>query len=140
MAGIGRYLAVAALLLFAVALTAARLWVPSLAGYHAEVEQTASELLGRPVSVGLMQATWRGLQPVLKLRQVAIGPPDPAGTPFPIGEIWLRLDVAHYLRHQVVRFSGIDIIGTDVVLVRDAGGAFYLEGFRVGGTIKSLNF
>ena len=124
------YLAVAALFLVAVALTAARLWVPSLTGYRAEVEQTASEALGRPVSVGLMQATWRGLQPVLKLKQVTIGPPDPSGTPFPIEEIWLRLDVAHYLRHQVVRFSGIDIIGTDLVLVRDAGGAFYLEEFR----------
>ena len=69
-------LAVAGLLVFAVALTAARLYVPALADYRHDVEEAASAALGWDVSVSRMQATWRGLHPVLKLRNVILRQPD----------------------------------------------------------------
>ncbi|MCK5481390.1 MAG: hypothetical protein KAJ06_09590, partial [Gammaproteobacteria bacterium] len=61
---------VSLLFLTAVVLTAARLWVPTLGNYHHEVEAAASKALNRDVTIGKLEATWRGLGPVLKLKNV----------------------------------------------------------------------
>jgi uncharacterized protein (TIGR02099 family) len=127
------WLSITALLLFAVLLTVVRLWIPSLADYRHDVEQAASEALGRAVTVERMHATWRGLHPVLKLLDVAIAAQDPAQQSFRIPEIWMRLDTAHYLRNRQVQLLGVDIIGADLVIGRDAHGEFYLEQFRNEG-------
>jgi uncharacterized protein (TIGR02099 family) len=123
-------LTVATLFVIAVALTAARLWVPSLADYRHDVEQAAGEALGRDVTVGRMQATWRGIYPVLKLRDVVLRQADAAEPAFTVDEVWLRLDISHYLRHREVSFAGIDVIGADLELVRDENGSLYVEQFR----------
>jgi uncharacterized protein (TIGR02099 family) len=122
-------LTVACLLVVAIALTAARLWVPSLADYRHDIELAASEVLGREVTVGRIQATWRGLHPVLKLRNVVIRLPDSAEGSFTVDEIWLRLDIGHYLRHREVSLAGIDIIGVDLELVRDESGHLFVKQF-----------
>ena len=115
--------------LTAVALTAARLWVPSLGGYRHELETAASRALNRNVSIGKLEATWRGLGPVLKLRNVVID--GPAGKPgrIDIREVWIRLDVDHYITERKVRASGVDVIGTDLGITRDENGRLYIEEF-----------
>jgi uncharacterized protein (TIGR02099 family) len=123
-------LTVATLFVIAIALTAARLWVPSLADYRYDLERAAGEALGRDVTIGRMQATWRGLHPVLKLRNVVLRQPESADQVFAVDEIWLRLDVGHYLRHREASFAGIDVMGADLELVRDENGNLYVEQFR----------
>ncbi len=124
---------IAALALVAIALTAVRVWVPALADYRHDVEQAASLALGRPVTVARMEATWRGLSPVLKLKDVRVAAPDAAQQDTSVKEIWVRLDVGHFLRNRQVQVAGVDIIGADLVLVRDECGEFYLEQFRDEG-------
>ena len=120
---------VSLLFLTAVLLTAARLWVPSLGGYQHELEAAASRALNRNVSIGKLEATWRGLGPVLKLRNVVID--GPAGEPgrIDIREVWIRLDVDHYITERKVRASGIDVIGTELGITRDENGRIYIEEF-----------
>jgi uncharacterized protein (TIGR02099 family) len=134
-------LAVSLLLLAALVLTAVRLLVPELAAYRLDIEAAASAALGRQVSIARLEATWRDMGPVLKLKGVAISTTR-GGTPqqLEIREVWVSVDVEHYLAEQELQFSGIDVIGADLTLVRDAAGRIYLDGLASdSGAAASLS-
>jgi len=120
-------LLVAALFLVAAALTAARLWVSSLENYRDEIELAASRALQHEVRFGAMQAGWRGISPVLVLGDVHVS--ADAGQRLAIREVRLSLDVLHYLAAREVAFSGIDIIGIELSLLRTPAGDWQLEHF-----------
>jgi|GEM_PF-970535 len=124
------FLFVSLLFLTAVVLTAARLWVPTLGNYHHELEAAASEALNRDVTVGRLEATWRGLSPVLKLKNVVINGSAAKPGRLDIREVWISLDVEQYIKEREVRASGIDIIGVDTGITRDVDGRIFLEGFQ----------
>jgi uncharacterized protein (TIGR02099 family) len=125
-------LAVTLLCLAAIVLTVVRLWIPVLGDYHRDIQTAAADALQKQVSIGRLEATWRGLSPVLKLKDVAIG--GEAGMPQrpDIREIWISIDVVHFLKERELRFSGIDIIGADLGLVRNMDGSLYLDKFSGG--------
>ena len=127
------YISVALLFLVAMVLTAARLWVPSLSEYRLEIEAAASEALKKDVSVGRLEATFRGLNPVLKLKKVEVADPTGEQDSLAIREVWITIDAESYVVGQQLQFDGIDIIGTDITLIRDADGEFYLDKFRDDG-------
>ncbi len=127
------YLLVALLLLVAVVLTAARLWVPSLSEYRLEIEAAASEALKKDVSIGRLEATFRGLNPVLKLKNVEVADPTGEQGSLAIREVWITIDAESYAAEQQLQFAGFEIIGADITLVRDADGKFYLDKFRGNG-------
>jgi len=118
----------AGLFLVALLLTVARVWAPSLGGYRYKIEAAASAALQRPMSIGRVEATWRGLRPVLRLKDVAIAGVRDVRR-LDVREIQVSLDTWHFLRTRELRFSGIDIIGTALTLSRDAGGRLVLEEF-----------
>lgn len=121
---------VALLFLTAVVLMTARIWVPSLSQYRLEIENAASQVLQKQVSIGRLEATWRGLNPVLKLKNVVLA--DPAGEQASINvrEVWITVDARQYLETQELKLAGIDVVGTDLTLIRDTNGQIYLETFR----------
>jgi len=108
------YLSVLLLLLVAVVLTAARVWVPSLSEYRLEIEAAVSEALDKDVSIGRLEATFRGLNPVLKLKNVELA--DPAGEQdtLAIREVWITIDAERYVLDQQLLLAGVEIIGADV--------------------------
>jgi uncharacterized protein (TIGR02099 family) len=127
------YIFTALLFLVAVGLTAARLWMPSLSEYRLEIEAAASEALKKDVSIGRLEATFRGLNPVLKLKNVELADPADEQGSLAIREVWITIDAERYATEQQLQFAGIEIIGTDITLVRDADGEFYLDKFRSDG-------
>jgi len=134
------YLSVLLLLLVAVVLTAARVWVPSLSEYRLEIEAAVSEALDKDVSIGRLEATFRGLNPVLKLKNVELA--DPAGEQdtLAIREVWITIDAERYVLDQQLLLAGVEIIGADVTLIRDLDGSFYIDNFRAeGGDDASLD-
>ncbi|MEN8108789.1 MAG: YhdP family protein [Pseudomonadota bacterium] len=118
------------LFLFAVTLTVARLWVPVLGEYRVAAEQALSELLEQPVSITRMEATWRGLNPVIKLKGVAITDDEQRNVMLGIDEVWVGIDTRAYLDERQIRPSSIDIIGANVTLIREADGNFHIDGIR----------
>jgi uncharacterized protein (TIGR02099 family) len=117
---------VAVLFLSAVILAAGRLLVPVLGDYRAEIEAHASEVLHKKVAIGRIEGTWRGLNPVLKLQDVAIADPDRPAAVLAIDEVWIGIDVKDYLQHRRVSLKSIDVIGADVTVVRDEDGKFQI--------------
>lgn len=118
----------AGLFLLAVMLTVARVWAPSLGGYRHDIEVAAGRALQRPLSIGRVEATWRGLRPVFRLKNVVIAG---AGGMQPLGvrEIQISIDTAHFLRTRELRFAGIDIIGASLTLAHRDDGRLMLEEF-----------
>ena len=123
---------VALLFVAAMVLMTARIWVPSLSQYRLEIENAASEILQKQVSIGRLEASWRGLNPVLKLKQVVLA--DPAGeqTGLEVREVRITVDARQSLEQQQLKLAGIDVVGTDLTLIRDTSGQVYLDAFRGG--------
>jgi uncharacterized protein YhdP len=117
---------VAALFMSAVLLSAVRLWVPSLGEYRNDIVEAASTALNRPVTVRRLEATWRGLSPVLKLKGVSIGSARDLRKQLDVSEVWVRIDVHHYLATREIRISGVDVIGVDLTLVHDEQGRIHI--------------
>ena len=125
-------LLVGLLLLFAVLLSVARLWVPVLGEYREAAEHSLGELLEQPVSIARMDATWRGMNPVIKLRGVSIAGREQGEPVLEIGEVWVGIDIQAYLDEREFRPASIDIIGADVTLIRDPDGRLHLDGIDSG--------
>jgi uncharacterized protein (TIGR02099 family) len=125
-------LLVGLLLLFAILLSVARLWVPVLGEYRKAAEHSLGELLDLPVSIARMDATWRGMNPVIKLRGVSIAGREPGKSLLEIGEVWVGIDIQAYLDEREFRPASIDIIGADVTLIRDPDGRLHLDGVDSG--------
>jgi uncharacterized protein (TIGR02099 family) len=113
------------LFLLALLLTVARVWAPSLGHYRHDIETAASEALERPVSIGRVEATWHGLRPVFRLRNVVVGGVQPLG----VREIHVSIDTGHFLKTGELRFSGIDVIGAAITLTRAPDGRLVLQEF-----------
>lgn len=118
----------AGLFLCAVLLTVARVWAPSLGAYRQDIETAASAALQRPVSIGHVVATWHGLHPVFRLRNIVIAGTQPMQS-LGVREIQVSIDVVHLLRTRELRLAGIDIIGASLTLARDPDGRVVLEEF-----------
>lgn len=118
----------AGLLMLAVLLTVARVWAPSLGAYRQHIEAAASAAMQHPVSIGRVEATWRGLRPVLRLKNVVIAGMQQAG-PLGMREIQVSIDTPHFLKTRELRIAGVDIIGTSLTVTRDADGRLMFEEF-----------
>ncbi len=116
----------AGLFMLAVLLTVARVWAPSLGAYQQDIEVAASAALQHPVSIGRVEATWRGLRPVLRLTNVVIAGLQQA-RPLGMREIHVSIDTSHFLKTRELRIAGVDIIGTSLTVTRDADGRLMLE-------------
>jgi len=113
--------------LAAVALSAARLLAPLLGEYRQEAERLAGAALHRPVSIERMQASWRGFNPVLKFEGIAIAGAGMGDGRLAIGQIWVSLDLFHYLVDRQIRLASIDVIGADVDVIRNPDGRIYID-------------
>jgi uncharacterized protein (TIGR02099 family) len=113
--------------LTAATLTAARLLVPLLGEYRLEAERLASETLHRQVSIERMEASWRGLNPLLKFKGVSVAGAGLQDGRLAIEQVWVGLDLLHYLLDRQIRVASVDVIGAAVDVVRDRDGQIYID-------------
>jgi uncharacterized protein (TIGR02099 family) len=103
----------------AVALSAARLLLPAMSEYREQIELIAQRLVHRPVEIGQLDAAWRGLSPVLRLKQVVIRDsrfPDGA---LVVEEVQVGLDVIESALHRKWFTAGLRLIGTRLAFSTD---------------------
>ena len=63
-----KYIVVAAVLAFALLVSALRWWIlPEITHYRADIETQISKAAGQKISIGNIDASWQGLRPYLKL-------------------------------------------------------------------------
>jgi len=95
----------------AVMLSAARLLLPGMSEYRAQLQSVAQKVLGQPVRIGSLDAAWRGLSPVLKLNQVVIRDPRLPGGELGIDEVHVALDIVDSIRNRQWITAGVRLIG-----------------------------
>jgi uncharacterized protein (TIGR02099 family) len=103
----------------AVALSAARLLLPAMSEYREQIESVAQRLVKRPVEIAELDAAWRGLSPVLRLKQVVVRDsrfPDGA---LVIDEVQVGLDVIESALHRKWLTAGLRLIGTRLAFSTD---------------------
>lgn len=116
--------------LAAVSLLVARYWiVPQLPAYRADFEQLVTEALGRRVSIGTLNADWRGFHPWVELGGVTVHDLD--GRPA-LELPRVRAVVAwRSLPARELRLRSLVIDGADLDIRRDPDGRFYVAGMEL---------
>ena len=100
----------------AVVLSAARILLPGMSGYQAQLEVIAERFVHHKVDIGSLDAAWSGVSPVLKLQHVEVEAPNlPAGR-FEVEEVQVALDLWASLRHMRWQTAGFRVIGVDLDL------------------------
>lgn len=123
------YVAAGAIIVVCVVALAFKFWlVPNIAGYRGMLEAEASAALGRPVSIGGLEADWRGLNPRVTILDVTLAPEATSPLRLPRVEAvfsWLSLPLFK------VRLASLTLEQPGVDLNRDAAGVIYVAGIPV---------
>ena len=116
------YVIVAVVIGLAVAVSAARLLLPEMSGYRAELEALASSKVPYDIRIGALDAAWQGLSPVLALKDVqVVGDGLPAGV-LDVDEIHVAMDLWQSLLAWQWRTRTIDLVGIKLTLYRTLDG------------------
>lgn len=121
--------AVVFLVVGAAALVAlARLLLPAVDSYRAEVEAWASAQIGQPVRIGALNAELLGIHPTVVLEDVSLLDAAGARVLTRFDEARIELDpVASWRQAQLV-VHGLGLAGAELTVVRQADGAFRVRG------------
>lgn len=110
---------------------------PNIHRYKPQIEDMASRALGRPVTIGAIDASWSGLTPRLALTDVLVHDGDADGEADGAGGAALRLPHAvaalswwSVVRAQV-RLASLEIDRPELELRRDATGRLFVAGIYV---------
>lgn len=119
-------LVVAYFIFCALFLTLRYVLLPNIDRYKGAVEQVATQVVGRPVSIGTIVADWHGLNPRLALSQVVIyNRTGDAALRLPRVSAtvsWLSVPTAS------LRLSALEILRPDLEIERDAEGDLFVGG------------
>ena len=111
--------AAAVIVTLAVMLSTARLLLPGMSDYRAQIESVAASVFKRPVRIGSLDAAWRAFSPVLKLNEVVVEDPQLPGGKISFDEVEVALDVVESLLQGKWRTAGVRVIGTRLELHTD---------------------
>ena len=117
-------------LLFAAAVVCLRYWVlPKVGEYRGDIEQYASKALGQRITIGAIEAGWRGLRPDLLLAEVTLYDHDGrAALTLPGVEAtvsWISALIGS------PRFYSLVFDRPRLEIRRDAVGKFYVAGIEL---------
>ncbi len=124
----------AALVLLAVALSAARLLLPAMSEYRGEIEAAVSEALHHQVRIGSLDAEWRGMSPVLVLNEVHVEGAGAGGSDLVVDKIRVALDPLGSLLQRRWSTRAVYVVGVQASLRRGADGHFSLVGGSADAT------
>jgi len=92
--------------------------IPLVTDYRVELEQVASEQLGRAVSIGAINAEWIGLWPKIHLTDVSIQSKQEQDDWMKVSDVWLSLDFLSLLSKGSLDAERVKINGLNLDIVR----------------------
>jgi uncharacterized protein (TIGR02099 family) len=134
-----KYLVVAAVLAFALLVSALRWWIlPQITHYRADIETQISKAARQKISIGNIDASWQGVRPYLKLGQVVVH--DHAGQPALTLE---RVDATlswYSLLFAELRLHRLEITRPRIEVKREPDGKIYISGMALINASLSRGF
>ena len=118
----------ALIIVLAITLTLARIFLPQLEHYRHDVEMKVSAVIGQPVSIAGFEVGWRGLGPRLLLHDVRVM--DRSGENLLLGfdSALIDISVPDSLYHAQIEFGDFTLVGVELNVVRDTEGRYSLGG------------
>ena len=124
---------------FAVMLLGLRFWVlPKVAEHREQIAAVAARTIGQPVKIGSIEAGWYGLRPQINLSDVRIL--DAEGREALVLPSIENVLSWSSLLHGEVRLSMLVIDGPRLTVRRDAAGAIYVAGLKLGASPGTPGF
>ncbi|HKK13827.1 MAG TPA: hypothetical protein VKA14_04125, partial [Gammaproteobacteria bacterium] len=114
----------------AVLVSLARVFFPVLGGYRADLEHWVSRQLGEPVTIAALDATWRGVHPVLKLKGIRLLDRDTGRVLVRAHELRIAVDLWRSVQDATVYPAGISLVGARLGFVHLPGGRITLDGLQ----------
>ncbi|MEJ2181158.1 MAG: AsmA-like C-terminal region-containing protein [Gammaproteobacteria bacterium] len=124
------YLFAACVVLTAAIFGLVRLLLPLVDDYNKDVEQYASDLVGRPIKIMSLDAEWHGFSPSLVLNNVRLLSIDGTDTILQLSRARLDFDLLAMASTRQVQFRRFALSGADISLVRQKSGLVNLSGFE----------
>lgn len=109
-----------------------QLALPWIVSHPERVSAFLSERVGRPVRIDRVDGNWESTGPLLRLNGVHIGAASPQQQPLVIQQAELKVDFfSFFWRHYA--WNEFRLVGLELTLERDAGGAWQLRGLGGSG-------
>ncbi|MEO5702798.1 MAG: DUF3971 domain-containing protein, partial [Gammaproteobacteria bacterium] len=118
------------IIIAAAALGLARLLLPMAGQYRAEIAQQISASVGRPVTIGALDATWQGMNPYLRLKDVRVLDKEGAHTLLQLADASIGINIPYYVRTGRLERGSLKVSGTTLSVVRHADGSIVIRGFE----------
>ena len=136
---VAEVLAWTAFFAFAVLLLAVRFWIlPKVEQHRDEIAAAAARVIGQPVKIGTIEAGWLGLRPQISLSDVRIF--DAQGREALVLPSVENVISWRSLLHGELRLRTLVIDGPRLEVRRDADGAIYVAGLKLGGQAEGQGF
>src|SRR6185436_10447556 len=124
---------------FAVLLLAVRFWIlPKVEQHRDQIAAAAARVIGQPVKIGMIEAGWLGLRPQINLSDVRIF--DAQGREALVLPSVENVISWRSLLHGELRLRALVIDGPRLEVRRDAAGAIYVAGLKLGGRAEGQGF
>lgn len=124
------FVVVSLLVFVAVSLSLARVLLPFIDDYKADVEIWVSDMIGQQVEIATLDAAWYGMEPQLVLKGVQLLSDDRMETLGYFQQARLGLDILSSAIEGRIRPGAFTLNGARFVIVRHEDGAISLEGFN----------
>lgn len=118
------------LIVLALLLSGARLFLPLLEHYQDELQQRISETVGQPVSVKEFGIGWHGLGPRLYLNSVALHDHSGERTLLSFRRAYIDVSVPDSIYRGQLAVSSLTLDGVELRLLHSLDGKYSLEGMQ----------
>jgi len=108
----------------------AHILTPLAESYRKDVELLATEALGQPVTIGYLDAQWRGLGPQLVLHNINFIHPDTKEPSLQLAEIIIEIGLIDSLRNAAITPRRITLAKPDLQIKRYPDGRISIEGLE----------
>ncbi len=107
-----------------------RLLLPVVGEYRQDIESWINDAMGQPLTIGALEAKWRGLYPSLRLHQVSMLDQETKRPLLVFDEVYIDVDLLGSVFNRRFEPGTITLVGLDVSVVRGEDGDFTIGGVK----------
>lgn len=126
-------LIVVLVVLGALAISLSRVAMPLANDYRQQISAQVSELVGKPVEIGRIDASWQGARPLVKLSNVTLLNPETRTPILGFEQMSLSVNLWRSLRNLKLTPENLSLKGTSIEITRTRDGRLLIQGIDTTG-------